>query len=121
MAGNHPIIHPSDVLEGGFKASAPAKINRFLHIVGQRDDGYHLLETGFQFVDWCDWIHFRITNRPGVQIIEDPMALGSDNLIYKAATKLLGSTQYGVEILIEKNLPTGGASVVDPLMQLQHL
>ena len=108
MAGNHPIIHPSDVLEGGFKASAPAKINRFLHIVGQRDDGYHLIETGFQFVDWCDWIHFRIANRPGVEIIEDPMALGSDNLIYKAATKLLGSTQYGVEILIEKNLPTGG-------------
>jgi len=108
MAGNRSVIHPSDVLEGGYRAAAPAKINRFLHIVGRREDGYHLLETGFQFVDWCDWIHFRITDTPGIQILEDPMMLGVDNLVYQAASQLLHSTQYGVEILIEKNLPTGG-------------
>ncbi|MEK9670209.1 MAG: 4-(cytidine 5'-diphospho)-2-C-methyl-D-erythritol kinase [Gammaproteobacteria bacterium] len=108
MAGNHAIIHPSDVLIGGYRAAAPAKINRFLHIVGQRSDGYHLLETGFQFVDWCDWIHFRATDTPGIKILEDPMALGTDNLIYKAAYLLLRSTQHGVEIAIEKNLPSGG-------------
>ena len=108
MAGNHSVVQPSAILKGGFQAAAPAKINRFLHIVGQRDDGYHLLETGFQFVDWCDWIHYRITQIPGVQILSDPMALGTENLVYKAASLLLDSTQYGVEILIEKNLPSGG-------------
>ena len=108
MAGNHSVVQPSAILEGGFQAAAPAKINRFLHIVGQRGDGYHLLETGFQFVDWCDWIHYRITQIPGVQILSDPMALGTENLVYKAASTLLDSTQYGVEILIEKNLPSGG-------------
>ena len=41
MAGNHSVVQPSAILEGGFQAAAPAKINRFLHIVGQRDDGYH--------------------------------------------------------------------------------
>ena len=108
MAGNHSVVQPSAILEGGFQAAAPAKINRFLHIVGQRDDGYHLLETGFQFVDWCDWIHYRITQIPGVQILCDPMTLGTENLVYKAASALLGGTQYGVEIMIEKNLPSGG-------------
>jgi 4-diphosphocytidyl-2-C-methyl-D-erythritol kinase len=108
MAGNHSVVQPSAILEGGFQAAAPAKINRFLHIVGQRDDGYHLLETGFQFVDWCDSIHYRITQIPGVQILSDPMALGTENLVYKAASALLEGTQYGVEILIEKNLPSGG-------------
>ena len=108
MAGNHSVIQPSAILEGGFQAAAPAKINRFLHIVGQRDDGYHLLETGFQFVDWCDWIHCRISQTPGVQILSDPMVLGRDNLVYKAASALLSGTRYGVEILIEKNLPSGG-------------
>ena len=108
MAGNHSVVQPSAILEGGFQAAAPAKINRFLHIVGQRDDGYHLLETGFQFVDWCDWIHCRITQTPGVNILSDPMVLGRENLVYKAASALLSGTRYGVEILIEKNLPAGG-------------
>ena len=39
---------------------APAKLNLFLHVTGQRDDGYHTLETVFQFVDWCDWLTFEI-------------------------------------------------------------
>ena len=88
MAGNLSVVQPSAILEGGFQAAAPAKINRFLHIVGQRDDGYHLLETGFQFVDWCDWIHCRISQTPGVQILSDPMALGTENLVYKAASSI---------------------------------
>ena len=108
MAGNYSVVQPSAILEGGFQAAAPAKINRFLHIVGQRHDGYHLLETGFQFVDWCDWIHCRITQTPGVRILRDPMVLGTENLVYKAASVLLSGTQHGVEILIEKNLPSGG-------------
>ena len=41
---------------------APAKLNRMLRIVGRRADGYHLLQTVFQFVERCDWLSF--TPRP---------------------------------------------------------
>lgn len=38
----------------------PAKLNRFLHIVGRRDDGYHLLQTAFELIDWCDELHIEV-------------------------------------------------------------
>ncbi|HLF24132.1 MAG TPA: 4-(cytidine 5'-diphospho)-2-C-methyl-D-erythritol kinase, partial [Burkholderiales bacterium] len=41
---------------------APAKLNLFLHVVGRRPDGYHLLQTAFQFVDLCDELTFRVTD-----------------------------------------------------------
>ena len=87
MAGTRPLIYPSYMLKGGICVAAPGKINRFLHILGQRDDGYHLLETGFQFTDWCDWIHFRVSESPGIRILDDPLDLGEQNLVYQAATK----------------------------------
>ena len=37
---------------------APAKLNLFLHVVGRRDDGYHLLQSVFMLIDWCDTLHF---------------------------------------------------------------
>ncbi|HOI66845.1 MAG TPA: 4-(cytidine 5'-diphospho)-2-C-methyl-D-erythritol kinase, partial [Thiomonas arsenitoxydans] len=37
-----------------FNLPAPAKINWFLHVTGKRPDGYHTLQTVFQFIDWCD-------------------------------------------------------------------
>jgi len=39
---------------------APAKLNLLLRIVGRREDGYHLLQTVFQFIDRCDWIDFTV-------------------------------------------------------------
>ena len=36
---------------------APAKLNLFLHVVGRRDDGYHLLQSAFVLIDWCDTLH----------------------------------------------------------------
>ena len=108
MAGHHQVTQPSTLLEGGVQAAAPAKINRFLHIVGRRADGYHLLETGFQFVQWCDWIHFRPTEIPGVHLLHDPLVLGERNLVFQAAAQILDQTSHGVEILIEKHLPSGG-------------
>ena len=127
MAGNDPIIQASSLLEGGVCAAAPAKINRFLHIVGRRADGYHLLETGFQFVDWCDWIHFRKTASPGIHLIQDPLQLGQENLVYRAAAQLLDPAKHGVEILIEKRLPAGGglgggsSDAATTLVALNHL
>ncbi len=86
---------------------APAKLNRFLHIIGRRTDGYHNLETGFQFVDWADRIHVRRTSKPGIHVLEDPLGLGQDNLVAKAAHALPIPASVGIEILIEKELPQG--------------
>lgn len=108
MAGHYQVTQPSTLVAGGIQAAAPGKINRFLHVIGRRDDGYHLLETGFQFVQWCDWIHFRPTEIPGVHMLDDPLGLGQKNLVVQAASQLLNQTPYGVEILIEKYLPSGG-------------
>ena len=96
------------MLEGGICAAAPAKINRFLHILGRRDDGFHLLETGFQFTQWCDWLHFRVSEIPGIRILNDPMHLGKENLVYQAATRIIDPNVHGIDILIEKYLPIGG-------------
>mgnify|MGYP000682726639 CR=1 FL=1 len=41
-----------------YDVPAPAKLNLFLHVVGRRGDGYHLLQSVFVLVDWCDTLHF---------------------------------------------------------------
>ena len=109
---------------------APAKINLFLHITGRRDDGYHLLQTAFQFLDYGDSLNFRIrsdgvinrhTDIPGVPAEED--------LVIRAARALqeTSKTPLGVEIEIEKNLPMGGglsggsSEAVTTLVALNHL
>ena len=90
---------------------APAKINLFLHITGQRDDGYHLLQTAFQFLDYGDVLHFEIHDNPSISL--SPAIDGvddEDNLIIRAARALQASAniQQGVNITIEKRLPIGG-------------
>lgn len=90
---------------------APAKLNLFLHINGKREDGYHELQTLFQFIDRCDILHFTPIQEDTIEI--SPGIEGvklEENLIYKAA-KLL--TPYkkvttGVLVNIEKILPMGG-------------
>ena len=90
---------------------APAKLNLFLHITGQRADGFHDLQTVFQFLDFGDVLHFgvrtdgqlrRVTDVPGVPEAEDLMIRAARLL--QAET---GCTQ-GADIHIEKNLPMGG-------------
>ena len=41
-----------------YDVAAPAKLNAFLHVVGKRADGYHLLQSVFVLIDWCDALHF---------------------------------------------------------------
>ena len=90
---------------------APAKINLFLHITGQRDDGYHDLQTAFQFLDYSDSLQFRIQQDPAITLLT-PLAGVDDevNLIVRAAKSLqsLTKTKQGVAISIEKRLPMGG-------------
>ncbi len=97
--------------EWGKKYPAPAKLNLMLRIVGQREDGYHLLQTVFQFVELCDWLTF-LPNDTHDVILEDSISevADADNLIVKAAHLLKRETGYtgGVRIRLEKNLPMGG-------------
>jgi 4-diphosphocytidyl-2-C-methyl-D-erythritol kinase len=90
---------------------APAKINLFLHILGRRDDGYHDLQTAFQFLDYCDDIVIdraadgeisRSGGLPGLQ--------PGNDLAVKAAILLKEVTDcpYGARISIRKRIPAGG-------------
>ncbi|HBS42068.1 MAG TPA: 4-(cytidine 5'-diphospho)-2-C-methyl-D-erythritol kinase [Oceanospirillales bacterium] len=90
---------------------APAKLNLFLHITGRRDDGYHNLQTIFQFLDYGDELSFRtreddvITLSPAIAGVPD-----DDNLIVRAARLLqthTGASQ-GADIRLKKILPMGG-------------
>ncbi|MEC6884251.1 4-(cytidine 5'-diphospho)-2-C-methyl-D-erythritol kinase [Photobacterium piscicola] len=90
---------------------APAKLNLFLYITGQRDNGYHDLQTLFQFVDYGDTL--TITARQDSEITLTPTITGvttEDNLIYRAAIALRQAAQvnFGAEIHIDKILPMGG-------------
>lgn len=90
---------------------APAKLNLFLHIIGRRDDGYHLLQTIFRFIDLNDRLGFNLRN-DGVIQLQTPLAgvAAEQNLCIRAA-KLLqeeGSVNQGVDIYLEKHIPMGG-------------
>jgi len=90
---------------------APAKLNRFLHITGQREDGYHLLQTVFQFLDYSDQLHFDIRQDGQINLLTPVKGVSSeDNLVVQAARRLQNNSQtnLGVDISLEKMLPMGG-------------
>ncbi|WP_455217715.1 4-(cytidine 5'-diphospho)-2-C-methyl-D-erythritol kinase [Kaarinaea lacus] len=90
---------------------APAKINRFLHITGRRSDGYHELQTVFQFLDIGDELRFRVRDDGQITRVNDLPGIPADeDLVIKAARLLqqdTGCTQ-GADILVTKKLPMGG-------------
>lgn len=90
---------------------APAKLNLFLHITGQREDGYHELQTVFQFLDYSDEITLTLTEGGEVRRLSShPLVLEQDDLTVRAA-KLLqqySGTRWGVDLSIIKRLPMGG-------------
>jgi len=90
---------------------APAKLNLFLHITGQRPDGYHLLQTVFQFLDIYDQIGLDI-NTTGKIIARHhyPGFRQDEDLTIRAARLLqsVSESRHGVEIELIKNLPVGG-------------
>jgi 4-diphosphocytidyl-2-C-methyl-D-erythritol kinase len=89
---------------------APAKLNLFLHITGQRPNGYHDLQTVFQLLDWGDTLHFtrRLDGRI-TRTVEVEGVPAEHDLTVRAATLLKAhtGTSEGVEIDIEKRLPMG--------------
>lgn len=90
---------------------APAKLNLFLHITGRRDDGYHLLQTAFQFLDWSDKLRFRVNTTGEVTLHAPRLEIAAqDNLVMRAARALqeYTGTTAGADIVLEKYLPMGG-------------
>jgi len=90
---------------------APAKLNLMLRITGQRNDGYHLLQTVFQFINLCDWIIFHPVVDGRVSLQKPiPGVPESHDLTVRAANLLKAETgcEQGVCIEVEKNLPMGG-------------
>jgi 4-diphosphocytidyl-2-C-methyl-D-erythritol kinase len=90
---------------------APAKLNLFLHVTGQRPDGYHTIETVFDFIDLADTLHFKLRN-DGVILLKTPTpgVPPELDLTVRAARALAIETncELGVEINIEKLIPIGG-------------
>jgi 4-diphosphocytidyl-2-C-methyl-D-erythritol kinase len=112
-----------------YDIAAPAKLNLFLHITGRRDDGYHLLQSAFMLIDWCDTLHFEL--RPDGQISREDLAarLPADDLVLRAARALQacsGGTP-GAHIGIEKRIPAqagmggGSSDAASTLLALNRL
>lgn len=90
---------------------APAKLNLMLRILGRRDDGYHLLQTVFQFLDFGDAIEIRRRSDGDIRRIAGPAGVAeSEDLVIRAARLLQRATgcTAGADISVHKNLPLGG-------------
>ncbi len=90
---------------------APAKLNLFLHVVGRRADGYHLLQSVFRLLDWHDSLNFRLENSAHIALATPTPGVPNDqNLCVRAARLLQQVTActQGAEISLHKQLPMGG-------------
>lgn len=114
---------------------APAKLNLFLHVTGRRADGYHMLQTVFQLIDYGDLLHFesrddgricRTTDVPGVPE-ESDLIIRAARLLQSKASSPAGKHAPGANIAIEKRLPMGGglgggsSDAATTLIALNHL
>jgi len=88
---------------------APAKLNLFLHVIGRRADGYHLLQSLFVLIDWCDTLHFERRSDGTLHRHDLGEALPADDLCLRAARALrtASGTSLGADISIDKQLPSG--------------
>ena len=89
-----------------FNLPAPAKINWFLHVTGRRGDGYHTLETVFQFIDWCDGIDLVVRDDGAIRRAMGD-GLPEHDLCVRAATLLQQASgcRLGVDIVLRKSIP----------------
>jgi len=109
---------------------APAKINLFLHVTGRRPDGYHLLQTLFQFVDYGDTLHITVRADGDIRRLSEMTGVAPEqDLVVRAARKLkqLTGCGLGADIAVEKRLPMGGglgggsSDAATVLVALNHL
>ena len=88
---------------------APAKLNLFLHVVGRRQDGYHLLESAFVLIDWADTLHLELRADGLLQRHDLGVPLPADDLCLRAARALqqAAGVSFGADISIDKHVPSG--------------
>ena len=128
-----PARHKTAPLKALYDVLAPAKLNLFLHITGRRADGYHLLQSVFMLIDWCDTLHFEL-RKDGVISRTDlgPITadvLPADDLTVRAARALQAATgtSLGVNISLDKRIPSqagmggGSSDAASCLRALQRL
>jgi 4-diphosphocytidyl-2-C-methyl-D-erythritol kinase len=90
---------------------APAKLNLFLHVVGRRADGYHLLQTLFRFIDLNDCLNFTLRKDAEVHRVNALAGVPEEQDLCVRAAKLLqqvSGCKLGVDIELEKHIPMGG-------------
>ena len=90
---------------------APAKLNLFLHVIGRRADGYHLLQSAFTLIDYSDRLRFRLREDGIIGRINDLLGVAAENdLTLRAATALRRATgaRLGCDIELDKRIPMGG-------------
>ncbi|MGL9735597.1 MAG: 4-(cytidine 5'-diphospho)-2-C-methyl-D-erythritol kinase [Symbiopectobacterium sp.] len=115
---------------------SPAKLNLFLYITGQRADGYHLLQTLFQFLDYGDTVNIRLRNDGVIQLLTPLPSVPDDTNLAVRAARLLQTYSHeqgrtlaysGAGITIDKRLPMGGglgggsSNAATVLVALNHL
>ena len=116
-----------------YDVPAPAKLNLFLHITGRRPDGYHLIQSVFMLIDWCDTLHFELRSDGQISRedsgIQSKEALPVDDLSVRAAKALqkASGTSLGAHICLEKRIPSqagmggGSSDAASCLLALQRL
>ncbi len=112
-----------------FDVPAPAKLNLFLHVTGRRADGYHLLQSVFMLIDWCDTLHFERRRDGQIHRHDLNTPLPEDDLIVRAARLLQSTagTAQGADISIDKRIPAqagmggGSSDAATTLLALNRL
>jgi 4-diphosphocytidyl-2-C-methyl-D-erythritol kinase len=108
----------------------PAKLNLFLHIIGRRTDGYHLLQSVFQLIDWCDVLTLKPISENEIRRINPIAGVPTEeDLVVRAARLLKGfcKTDQGAEISLKKIIPIGAglgggsSDAASTLIGLNHL
>ena len=108
---------------------APAKLNLFLHVTGRRADGYHLLQSAFMLIDWCDTLHFERRDAGRVTREDLGAPLPAEDLIVRAARSLQQATgcALGAHIAVQKRIPAqaglggGSSDAASTLLALNRL
>ncbi len=124
---------PTTAIKAIYDVPAPAKLNLFLHITGRRADGYHLIQSVFMLIDWCDTLHFELRTDGQIKRIDlnanGAEPLPAEDLTLRAARALQKAcgTTLGANISLEKHIPAqagmggGSSDAASCLLALQRL
>ena len=126
-------MHQYPALKAIYDVPAPAKLNLFLHITGRREDGYHLIQSVFMLIDWCDTLHFELRSDGKITRSDLPGdssdCMPAEDLTLRAARALQKAcgTDLGAHISLKKNIPAqagmggGSSDAASCLLALQRL